>query len=450
MNILETGQALRERRISCAELTRDALARIERENPRLNAFITVTGDAALARANALDADLARGIDHGPLHGIPIAHKDALFTKGVRTTVGSKVLADHVPDHDAAMVTRLEQAGAVMLGKLGLHELCHGVTSNNPHYGAIRNPWNIDCIPGGSSGGSGSALAAGLVAMATGTDTGGSIRIPASYCGIVGLKPTFGLLSCEGVMPLGFTLDHVGPMARTVRDVAVSFDAMRGRRTAPAKEPPRVNGLRIGVPENFFFDRVDPEVMLAVRRAVQTLASLGARVEEIRLPDADALNTTGRLIQLCEASAVWRKFIERRDDFGEDVYALIQQGMLIPATDYVEAQRVRHMLVREFAKVWIDVDCLIAPSTPVFAPAIGQASVQIGEIEEDVRIASTRLTRPFNVLGWPALAMPCGFSESGLPIGLQWVAPPGGEALLLSAGAVLEDAIADPRFLRGPV
>jgi aspartyl-tRNA(Asn)/glutamyl-tRNA(Gln) amidotransferase subunit A len=287
-------------------------------------------------------------------------------------------------------------------------------------------------------------------MATGTDTGGSIRIPASYCGIVGLKPTFGLLSCEGVMPLGFTLDHVGPMARTVRDVAVSFDAMRGRRTAPAKEPPRVNGLRIGVPENFFFDRVDPEVMLAVRRAVQTLASLGARVEEIRLPDADALNTTGRLIQLCEASAVWRKFIERRDDFGEDVYALIQQGMLIPATDYVEAQRVRHMLVREFAKVWIDVDCLIAPSTPVFAPAIGQASVQIGEIEEDVRIASTRLTRPFNVLGWPALAMPCGFSESGLPIGLQWVAPPGGEALLLSAGAVLEDAIADPRFLRGPV
>jgi aspartyl-tRNA(Asn)/glutamyl-tRNA(Gln) amidotransferase subunit A len=442
VTILESARALRERKVSCVELTNEALGRIERENPRLNAFLTVTAESARARAAQLDIDLARGVDRGPMHGIPIAHKDAFFTKGVRTTVGSKVLADHIPDHDAAIVSRLEQTGAVMLGKLGLHELCHGVTSNNPHFGAVRNPWNTDHIPGGSSGGSGAAVAAGLVPMATGTDTGGSVRIPASYCGVVGLKPTYRLLSTAGVMPLGFTLDHVGPLASTVRDATVSFHAMLGRIASPLETS--LEGLRIGVPENFFFDRVDPEVMLAVRRSVQTLAGLGAHVEEISLPDPDPLNTAGRLIQLAEASAVWKRFINRREDFGQDVYALIQQGLLLPATDYVEAQRVRSVLARDFAKVWKQVDVLIAPATPVFAPAIGQQMVRIGEIEEDVRIASTRLTRPFNVLGWPALSMPCGFSESGLPIGLQLIAAPKREDRILRAGAALEDALGLPK------
>ena len=444
MTILETGRALRARKISCVELINDALAKVERENPRLNAFITVTAESARARAAELDSDLARGIDHGPLHGIPIAHKDALFTKGVRTTVGSKVLSDHVPDHDAAMVERLHHAGAVMMGKLGLHELCHGVTSNNPHYGAVRNPWNIDHIPGGSSGGSGAAVAAGMVGMATGTDTGGSIRIPASYCGIVGLKPTYGLLSTAGIMPLSFALDHVGPMARTVRDTALSFSAMLGKPAPDTR--PSVKGLRIGVPENFFFDRVHPEVMLAVRRAIQLLAGLGAHADEIALPDPDPLNTSGRLIQLAEASAVWKRFVHRRGDFGEDVYALLQQGLLLPATDYVEAQRVRTILLRDFAKTWDRVDCLIAPATPVFAAAIGQRTVRIGDAEEDVRIASTRLTRPFNVLGWPSLAVPCGFSESRLPIGLQLIAAPRQEALLFGVGEALEEALGLPKNL----
>jgi aspartyl-tRNA(Asn)/glutamyl-tRNA(Gln) amidotransferase subunit A len=437
VTLLEAGRALRERKISSVELTRQSLARIA--DSKLNAFMTVTGEAALARAKSADEELARSIDHGPLHGIPIAHKDAFLTKGVRTTAGSKIFENHVPDHDAEIVTRLNQAGAVVLGKTGLHELCHGITSNNPHFGAVLNPRNPERIPGGSSGGSGSAVAAGLAFLATGTDTGGSVRIPAAYCGVVGLKPTFGLLSCRGVMPLAFTLDHVGPLTRTVRDSAVAFDAMLGRTAEPFV--PGVSGMRIGVPENFFFEHLDPEVMLAVRRSVQILASLGARVEEVRLPDANALNTTGRMVQLAEASTVWRRFASRRSEFGTDVYALIQQGLLIPATDYLDAQRYRRILSREFSKIWTQFDCLLTPTTPVPAPKQGDPTVWTGDIEEDVRIASTRLTRPFNVLGWPALALPCGFSDSGLPISVQIVAAPKQEQTLFQAGAALEDSLA---------
>lgn len=437
MTLLDAAGALRERKVSSVELTRQALDQIA--GSQLNAFMTVTAEAALARAKSADEDLARGVDRGPLNGIPIAHKDAFLTKGVRTTAGSKIFENYVPDHDAEIVTRLNHAGAVVLGKTGLHELCHGITSNNPHFGAVLNPRNPERIPGGSSGGSGSAVAAGLAFLATGTDTGGSVRIPAAYCGVVGLKPTFGLLSCRGVMPLAFTLDHVGPLTRTVRDSAVAFQAMLGRTAEPPL--PGVSGLRIGVPENFFFEHLDPEVMLAVRRSVQILASLGARVEEVRLPDANALNTTGRMVQLAEASTVWRRFESRRSEFGTDVYALIQQGLLIPATDYLDAQRYRRILSREFAKIWTQVDCLLTPTTPVPAPKQGVPTVWAGDIEEDVRIASTRLTRPFNVLGWPALALPCGFSDSGLPISVQLVAAPRQERTLLQAGAALEDSLA---------
>jgi aspartyl-tRNA(Asn)/glutamyl-tRNA(Gln) amidotransferase subunit A len=433
MTIRDAGKALRQRKVSVTELTQDSLDRIERANSKINAFITVTREAALKRAAELDRDFERGIDHGPLHGIPIAHKDAFYTAGVRTTAGTKIFSDFVPAEDADLVTRLSAAGTVMVGKANLHELCHGITSANPHFGPVHNPWDVDRIPGGSSGGSGAALAAGLVPLATGTDTGGSIRIPAAYCGVVGLKPTYGKLSCRGVVPLAFTLDHVGPMATNVRDTAIAFQA-----TVP--EHPNIADLRIGVPENFFFDRLDPEVTASVRHAVQTAAGLGAEVSEVRLPDVDALNSVARLIQLAEASTVWRRYQERREDFGADVFALLQQGLLIPATDYLDAQRVRRRLSRDFSSVWRSCDCLLAPVTAITAPRIGEMVVKINGTEEDVRLASTRLTRPFNVLGWPALAMPCGFSQAGLPIGLQLVAPPDREDVLFQAGAALEDAL----------
>jgi aspartyl-tRNA(Asn)/glutamyl-tRNA(Gln) amidotransferase subunit A len=439
MTIVEAGAALRARKISCRELTEEALRDAVRENARLNAFMVVTEDSARARAVELDDLLARGHDLGPLHGIPIAHKDCLFTKGVRTTWGSKLFEDFIPDEDAEVVRRLHAAGAVSIGKTGLHELTFGMTSTNPHFGAVRNPHDPARIPGGSSGGSGAAVAAGIVALATGTDTGGSIRIPASFCGCVGFKPTFDRVSRQGCMPLGMTLDHVGPMTMTVADAAIAFGIMaQAPRSTGSSNG--LKGLRIGVPANYFFDRLDPEVMLAVRRAVQTAGALGARVEEVRLPNVDALSAMGRVVQLAEGAAVLSRYAGRREDFGADVLALVDQGRLIPATEYLNAQRVRRVLAAEFARVWRNFDYLIAPATPMAAPLIGQSTVRLGDLDEDVRLAGTRLARPLNVLGWPALAIPCGRTAAGLPIGLQLIAAANRDEELLAAGRALEIAV----------
>jgi aspartyl-tRNA(Asn)/glutamyl-tRNA(Gln) amidotransferase subunit A len=288
----------------------------------------------------------------------------------------------------------------------------------------------------------------MALVATGTDTGGSIRIPASFCGVVGLKPTYDRVDRRGVLPLAVTLDHVGPLARTVRDVAAAFQTMAQPTLETAGQASvseigadaGLAGLRIGVPENYFFDRVDTEVADAVRKAARMAETLGAHVTPVRLPDVEALNVEGRVVQLSEASAIFVRHMNRRADFGADVLALIEQGRLIPAVDYVNAQRLRSVLARDFAQVWTNVDGLIAPVTPVLPPRIGEISVMINGVAEDVRIACTRLARPLNVLGWPALAMPCAFSRSGLPIGMQWIAAPWREDLLFRAGAALEDAL----------
>ena len=441
MTILEAAAALRSGKVSSRELTEVSLDRIARANPKLNAFITVVEESARMRAAAMDDELRRGIDRGPLHGVPIAHKDVVETRGVRTTAGSKIFASFVPDQDAAIVTKLNDAGAVMVGKTGLHELAYGITSNNPHYGAIHNPWDLERIPGGSSGGSGAAVAADLVAMATGTDTGGSIRIPSSFCGTVGLKPTYERVSRRGVMPLSLTLDHVGPITRTVRDAAASFHAMTENPSGYVPPPDvDIRGLRIGLPENFYFDRLDAEVAGAVRTAVQSAAALGARVIHVCVPDMEAVNVAGRVIQLAEAAAVLRPHLGRRGDFGADVLALLDQGRLIPAADYIDAQRLRRIFIAEFAQLWSQVDCLFTPATRIAAPRIGQATVQIGAITEDVRLAATRLARGINVLGFPALAIPCGFTKDNLPIGLQVVGAPHREDMLLRIGAAMEDAM----------
>ncbi|HEY2845604.1 MAG TPA: amidase [Bryobacteraceae bacterium] len=444
MTIAEMGAALRSKKLSVRELIDDTLRRVSQSQERLNAFITITASEARARATILDEELARGIDRGPLHGIPIAHKDNIFTRGIRTTAGSKIFADFVPDADADIVSRLHDAGAILIGKTGLHELAYGVTSNNPHFGAVRNPWDTGRIPGGSSGGSAAAVAAELVPLATGTDTGGSIRIPASFCGVVGLKPTYERVSRRGVMPLGLTLDHVGPLAGTVRDAALGFHwiAAQGSGYIPPAHVD-LHGMRIGVPENFFVDNIAPEVMLAFRAAVHTAAALGARVTEVRLPDAADLNVIGRIVQLAEVSGLLAGHLHRPNrsgDFGADVLVLLEQGRLIPAADYVNAQRARRLLARDFAKIWKTFDCLMTPATPMTAPKIGEMSVAFGAHPEDVRSAATRLARPFNVLGWPALSLPCGFSSEKLPMGLQLVAPPRQEDTLLQAGAALEDAM----------
>jgi aspartyl-tRNA(Asn)/glutamyl-tRNA(Gln) amidotransferase subunit A len=436
VTIAEAAQALQSRRVSSVELTKQCLDQIAKLNPALNAFITVTGESALARAQDLDRELAGGVDRGPLHGIPIAHKDLMWTKGVRTTSGSKIFADFVPDADAAVVEKLAEAGAVMVGKAGLHELAYGITSDNPHFGAIRNPRNPEHSPGGSSGGSAVAVATGMAFVATGTDTGGSIRVPASFCGVAGLKPTYGLVDRAGVQPLGLSLDHVGPLARTVDDIRIALDAMSDpvrRKPAPAS----IREIRIGLPENFYFDTVAPDVKAAVLGAAHRAEELGARVIPVQVPDVEALNRAGLVILLSEAAAVHQASLHRRGDFGSDVLALLDQGSLIPAADYVNAQRLRKLLLTEFHSLFRGIDCLLTPTTPITAPRIGQTEITLDGVAHDTRMLTTRFVRGFNVLGFPALSIPCGSSSEGLPIGLQMIARPFEENLLLMLGEALE-------------
>ncbi|HLM97959.1 MAG TPA: amidase [Bryobacteraceae bacterium] len=451
MTILEAAHALRKRAVSSAELTETALKSVRELNPKLNAFMTVMEDSARAQAKTADAELSKGADRGLLHGLPIAVKDVFETCGVRTTCGSAIFKDNVPNRDAAVVAKLAAAGAVLVGKTGMHELAYGITSNNPHFGTIRNPRDQDRIPGGSSGGSGAAVAAGMVFMAMGSDTGGSIRIPASFCGTVGLKPTSGRVSRYGVMPLDFSLDHMGPLARSARDAAATLQAIAGfdaRDDTSSREPVdnylppadcSIRGVRIGLPENFYFDRLDPEVDAAVRRMAANAESLGAHVIPLRVPDIPALNAVGRIILLAEASAVMEKHAGNRNLFGADVMALIDQGRLLAATDYINAQRLRRMMQRDFAQLWRRVDCLFTPTTPMAAPRIGETTVQLGDQTEDVRLAATRLVRGINVLGFPALSMPCGVDRRGLPLSLQIIGRPFDETLVLRVAAALEDA-----------
>jgi aspartyl-tRNA(Asn)/glutamyl-tRNA(Gln) amidotransferase subunit A len=450
VTIREAANALREKRVSPVELTGAAISRIERLNSKLHAFITVTAEYAMARARKAESELAGGRDRGPLHGVPIAVKDLFAMRGLRTTSGSKVFENLVSDFNSTVVERLEAAGAVIVGKLNMHELAYGVTSDNPHFGTVHNPWNTERSPGGSSGGSGAAVAANIVYGAMGSDTGGSVRIPAAFCGTVGLKPTYGRVSRYGALPLGYSLDHMGPLTRCVRDAALFLNAIAGRdrRDDTSSRRPVVDfvpedgcslrGMRIGFPENFYFERLDPEVESAVRGALARAESLGAEIKPVRVPDIAALNALGQVILLSEASAIMEPYMEFRARFGSDVLKRLDQGRLIPATDYINAQRVRRKFRAEFDKLWDDVDCIFTPTTPNTAPPIGETTVRLGGVEEDARLAATRLVRGINVLGIPALSIPCGLSGSGLPVGLQILGSAFDEATILKVGAAMED------------
>ena len=421
MTIAEAGRKLRARETSSVELTTESLRRIRQQQPRLNAFISITEELALEQARRADDEFARGIDRGPLQGIPYALKDNFATRGIPTTCGSRIFADRLPDRDAAVYTKLIDAGAVLTGKTGMHEFAYGITSSNSSFGDIHNPHDPARIPGGSSGGSGVAVTADTVFFAMGSDTGGSIRVPASYCGCVGFKPAYGTLSLDGVFPLGFSLDTVGPLTRSAGDAALVMNALK------EFDPPRDSGQprRVGVPRNFFNEGVAHSVAAAYDDALRHAQRLGCGLVPITVPDPAELNTIGRVILLSEASAVLQRWLERRNEFGADVLALIEQGRLVSATDYIDAQRLRRVCQARWANVWEHVDVVFTPTTPVQAPLIGQAEVG----GEDVRLASTRFVRPFNVLGIPALSIP--LSTSDLPVGLQLVGPRGHEPELLS-------------------
>jgi aspartyl-tRNA(Asn)/glutamyl-tRNA(Gln) amidotransferase subunit A len=452
VTITELAPRIRDGKLSPVELTRQMLARIDKLQPALNAYITVTADLALDQARRAEKEIREGNYRGPLHGIPYAAKDLFYTKGIRTTVGSKILTDFVPDFDAAVVEKLDAAGAILIGKAGLHEWAYGITSNNPHFGAIRNPWDRERIPGGSSGGSASALAADLCGFSLGSDTGGSIRIPAAFCGLAGLKPTFGRVSRHGVFPLGHTLDHAGPFGWTVQDTALVYKALAGYDardgssisrpvTLPAFAPePRLEGKKIGVPSNFYFDDVEPEIERAVKDALATLQRLGAAVVEVKAPDIDEFNTIAQLILLVEAASVHhRRIAERREDFGEDVRALLEAGRFILATDYLDAQRRRREFINAFNLLLEEVDVIVTPTIPITAAKIGQKTVTIAGKEWDTRLATTRFMRALNLAGLPLLALPCGFDAGGMPISLQMIGGLFDEETVLEVGHAYERA-----------
>ena len=462
LSIAEVGELLRRRALSPVELTRAYLDRIQREDGDRLAYITVLRNEALAAATAAEREIAGGHSRGPLHGIPIALKDLIMTRGIRTTCGSRILKDWVPDADATVARRLAEAGAILLGKLNMHEFAYGPTGVNPHYGTSRNPWDRGRMPGGSSSGSAVAVAAGLCAGALGTDTGGSVRIPAAFCGLVGLKPTYGRVSRAGVIPLAWSLDHVGPMTRTVTDAALLLQALAGRDPAdpstadvPVPDYARamqgeIRGLTLGLPKDLFFERLDPEVRAAVLAAARSLEGLGASLEEIPLPKIRHAGPASFAIIVSEATAYHEPYLKTRAaEYGADVRARLMTGQFILAGHYLKAQRARQVIRAEMDLALRRVHALLLPTTPVPAPPLDAREVTVDGVTEDVRAWLIRCTRPINVTGHPALSVPCGLTAAGLPIGLQIVGRHFDEATVLQIGRAFE-AVSPMRERRPPL
>ncbi|NWG21389.1 MAG: Asp-tRNA(Asn)/Glu-tRNA(Gln) amidotransferase subunit GatA [Chloroflexi bacterium] len=446
LSITAAAELIARGEITAVELTEAHLARIAAYDPHINSFITVATDHALAQARAADAYLARGMRRGPLHGIPIALKDLYDTAGIRTTAGTTFFADRVPAADARAVTSLHSAGAVILGKLNMHEWALGVTNDNPHYGPCRNPWNRAHVTGGSSGGAGAALVAGFCMGALGSDTGGSIRIPSSLCGIVGLKPTYGRVSLHGVVPLSWNLDHAGPMARNVTDTALLLQAIAGYDPddpasvdAPVGDflatiNAGVAGWRVALARDSHFGDADPDVIAAVRRAAAVFEELGAHVEEVDLETGREAAQMNALMTTSDAAAFHRERLQAHPEgFGADVLARLERGAMFSSTEYVLARRFQSEWRRRLERLLGTFDVLLTPATPITAPLIEGADA----IEAARQL--TRFTAPFNLAGLPALSLPCGFSPAGLPIGLQVITSAWNEAKALQAGRAFEDA-----------
>jgi len=442
MTIVQASDLLRSKQLSPVELTTSCLDRIERLNPSINAFITVMNESALAQAREAEDEIQAGRWRGPLHGIPIGLKDLIDTAGVKTTCGSALFADRVPGEDAEIVRRLKSAGALLIGKQNLQEFAYGGSSTSSHFGAVHNPWDLDRIAGGSSGGSAAAVATGMCFGAIGTDTGGSVRQPAAFCGIVGLKPTYGRVSTRGVFPLSPSLDHVGPLCRSVTDTALMLQAIAGydRLDTTSVNCPidsYANALsvktkpRIGVVRRPFFDDLDPEIEKAADEALKQLGDLSSDVLEINLP------STPTAVQAPEVYAVHSKyFLESPDLYGPWMRERLRQAAAVDTSAYVVARQELGRLRDSVGEVFSEVDFLVTPTTPVPPITIKEAMNMSPEPAGELWL---RNTRPFNAYGLPTLSIPCGLTQAGLPIGLQLSGPHFKEADLLSFAHVFEEA-----------
>jgi aspartyl-tRNA(Asn)/glutamyl-tRNA(Gln) amidotransferase subunit A len=458
LTLAEAASRIQKKDLSPLELTLACIDRIQALDPLLNCFITRTLDSALEQARQAEAEIQHGDYRGPLHGIPLAVKDLFEMAGVRATAGSRFFANYFPQEDATVIQKLKSAGAVFLGKLNMHEIALGVTNVNPHYGACHNPWSWERITGGSSGGSAAAVAAGLCLGSLGSDTGGSIRIPASLCGVVGLKPTFGRVSLHGVIPLSWNLDHVGPLARSVRDAAILLQNIAGYDVqdpasvdAPVPDyleslEDGVRGWRIGLASDTFFNESEPQVWQATQDAVDLFARLGGRIVAVELPEAHAAaQANGLMVQSDAAAFHQERLATRPEDFGADVLKRLQTGAAVSSTEYVLARRTQSLFRRRLELLFDTIDILVTPATTVPAPPIEGPDA----VEQARRL--TRFTAPFNLAGLPAISLPAGFfpqsrsdagelaADEGLPVGMQLVAPAWAEARLLRAAYAYEQA-----------
>lgn len=452
MSLTSVAKAIADKRVSSREATKSCLDRIAQWEPRLNAFMAIEADTALAAADAADAALARGNSGGALHGVPLAHKDMYYDAGKVVTCGSKIRRDFVATTTSTALQRLKDAGTIRLGSLQMSEFAYGPTGHNAHYGAVHNPWAVDHITGGSSSGSGSAVAARLTFAALGSDTGGSIRMPAHFCGVTGLKTTVGRISRAGAMPLSQSLDTVGPLARTAEDCALLLGLMAGADPADptaiagplpeymsATEEP-IKGLTIGVPTAFYVDDLDPEVARILDETVAVLKREGAKIVQVELPDQRQLTAACQFVLAVEAAAFHKRWmIERPGDYGAQVLMRLQNGLAIPGVSYLEVMRWRGPALAAHLAAVDGVDAVLAPVAPVAAPTIAESDVGNSPDAEAVIQRLTRFTRPINYLGLPSLSIPAGFTDRGLPVGMQLVGRSFDEAMLLRIGAAFQRA-----------
>ena len=448
----DLSKLVQSKEISPVEIIEAHLTRIDATEPVLNSFITLLADQARKAARQAEKDIQAGRYKGPLHGIPVALKDLYNTGGVRTTSGSRIFDTFIPTEDCTVAAKFHQAGAILLGKLNMHQFAYGPTGENPDYGHMHNPWNPDMVTGGSSGGSGSAAAAGQCTITTGSDTGGSIRIPAALCGIVGLKPTYGLVSRYGLSALSWSLDHPGPMTRTVEDTAITMNVIAGhdpKDVASAKvDIPDytsaltgdVKGLRIGIVKEYFEAPLDPQVRKAVMDAISLLESMGAEIKEVSYPMFNQSQAISSTVLMAEATAYHRDLLEKD---GHQLYEPVRQrleaGLFISAAEYLRAQQARSIFDQQGRRLLDEVDLLAGPTDPVTAPEILASKVMAGEQEVGVVGALTQYTRPYNINGFPAISVPCGFSDDGMPIGLQLAGRPFDELTVLRAAHAYEQA-----------
>lgn len=453
MTLAEAAHRVRSRQVSPVELVQAALQRIRAIDAGLCAYITVFEEQALQVAKGAEIMAAAGHDLGPLHGLPIALKDNIAVRGTRTTAGSKILADWLPDADATITERLRRAGAIIIGKTNMHEFAWGGTSANPHYGAVRNPWNSERFPAGSSGGSGVAVAARSCFGAVGTDTGGSIRLPAAINGVVGIRPTYGRISNHGIIPLAWSMDTAGPMTRTVEDCALMFAVMAGHDSKDAASASRAcgdysaglddgaKGLRIGVVPGYFFHHLQKPVHDAVQAALLTFERLGAELVEVAIDNIHGNISAQLTIESAEPSTYHQRWLrDRPGDYGDDVRTLLEVGELLLATHYLQAQRYRSLLRNEMLAAFRKVDVFVCPTLPFTATPIGATTVQIDQgVDEDMLSAIMQYTGVASLTGLPAMNVPCGFDPDGLPIGMQLIGRPFDEALLFRLGHAFQSA-----------